>query len=358
MQEKGSDFAEEGTCAHALCENKLRKRLGEELVPNEWEELKERWFDTAMDSYTDEYVDYVWNEYQEALKRDKKAKLLIEKTLDFTPWIPNSFGTGDAIIVADKKMVVIDFKYGKGVEVSAVKNTQMAIYALGAYADYALDYDVAEVKMAIVQPRLNNISEWEVLAPDLRNWGEDVLKPIAQKADKGEGEQSPGEWCRFCKVKARCKALANNAMACYTQNEDKTLITEQEMPAVLALIPAIKSWCTAVEDYATAQAISGKQYEGFKLVEGRSVRVITDEAKLIEKLLAARVEPDHIFKPAAIRPIGELERTIGKKDFAALSQGCIDKPQGKPTLVPVTDKRPALNITSAEQDFSGITFEE
>lgn len=351
VQDKGSEFAEEGTCAHALCENKLRTMLGQELVPNEFDALKEKWFDKAMDAYTDEYVAYVWNEYQEALKKDKAAQLLIEKTLDFTPWIKESFGTGDCIIIAEGTCTVIDFKYGKGVEVSAHKNTQMAIYALGAIADYILDYDIDTVKMVIVQPRLNNISEWEWSREKLEQWGNQVLIPLADKAFKGEGEQHPGEWCKFCKVKATCKALANDAISCYTQHDDKAQISDAEMPGILSVIPAIKSWCTAVEDYATAQAIAGKHYEGYKIVEGRSVRKVSDKETLISNLLGANYVPEDIFNPAELKSIGDLEKLVGKKEFARLAEGCLSRPQGKPTLVPESDKRPVLNVTSAEEDF-------
>lgn len=355
-EDKGSSFAEEGTCAHALCEIKLRDLLGEEQQSNEFEELKDKWYDKAMDDYTDEYVTLVYGKYLDALKTDPEAKLLIERTLEFSAWIPESFGTCDAIIVGGNTIEVFDFKYGKGVEVSAVENTQMMIYALGATADYDLDYQLENVRMTIVQPRLANISEWEVSAKDLKRWGAEELAPRAALAIKGEGEHKAGSWCKFCKVKARCATLANQMIACYTQNEQKELITDEQMGDVLTLIPTIKSWCSAVEDYALVQALNGKKFKGHKVVEGRSVRKIADPDTLISRLLDSGVATSDIFKPAELKALGDLEKVVGKKEFAQLAKGCIEKPQGKPTLVPESDKREELHMSSAELDFRDITI--
>lgn len=352
VEDKGSEFAEQGTCAHALCEIKLLRLLGEEPDTTEFDALKERWYDTEMENCTDDYVEIVWNKYQEALKTDKRAQLLIEKKLDFSSWIPASFGTADAEVVTEDTLEVIDFKYGKGVEVSAVRNTQMMIYALGALGDYDLDYDINEVRMTIVQPRIHNVSEWSISTDELKKWADTTLQERAKLAYDGKGEQKAGEWCRFCKVKARCSVLANNAVAAYTQHEDKTLITDDEMPEILKLVPAIKSWCTAVEDYATAMAIDGHRWKGFKLVEGRSVRKITDPDQLSNMLEMSGYED--IYKPTELKPIGELEKMVGKKAFAELSKGLIEKPAGKPTLVTEDDKRQEINVSSAVEDFKNI----
>lgn len=354
VEDQGSSFAEEGTCAHALCEIKLRDLMGYQPEPNEFEELKDRWYDKSMEDYTDEYVTLVYGKYLDAQKKDPNAILIIEKTLDFSSWIPESFGTCDAIIVSEGEIEVFDFKYGKGVEVSAVENPQMMIYALGAMADYDLEYNIKTVRMAIVQPRVSNFSEWEISMADLRKWATETLAVKARLAIMGEGEHQAGGWCKFCKIKARCSALANKMMACYTQNEVKELISDEQMGDVLALIPTIKTWCTAVEDYALAQALAGKRFKGHKLVEGRAIRKITDSDTLISRLLDAGHSTSDIFKPAELRSLGDLEKTVGKKKFAELAQGCIEKPQGKPTLAPESDKRQEWNVSSAALDFKDI----
>ena len=355
VEDHGSAFAEEGTCAHALCEIKLRNLLGMEPEENEFEELRDKWYDNAMEEYTDEYVSLVYGRYLEAKQKDPNAILLVEKTLDFSVWIPESFGTGDAILVSEGAIEVFDFKYGKGVEVSAVENPQMMIYALGAMADYDLDFCLETARMTIVQPRLSNTSEWEISVKDLKRWAETELMPKAMLAIMGEGEHSAGNWCRFCKVKERCAELANKMVACYTQNEVKELITDEQMGDILTLIPTIKSWCTAVEDYATAQALSGKRFKGHKLVEGRSVRKITDSDTLVSRLLDAGHTPADIFRPAELRTLSELEKVVGKKNFTAMAKDCIERPQGKPTLVPESDKRQEWNVSSAELDFKDIS---
>jgi hypothetical protein len=354
VEDQGSSFAEEGTCAHALCEIKLRDLMGYQPEPNEFEELKDKWYDKPMEDYTDEYVTLVYGKYLDAQKKDPNAILIIEKTLDFSSWIPESFGTCDAIIVSEGEIEVFDFKYGKGVEVSAVENPQMMIYALGAMADYDLEYNIKTVRMTIVQPRVSNFSEWEISMADLRKWATETLAVKARLAIMGEGEHQAGGWCKFCKIKARCSALANKMMACYTQNEVKELITDEQMGDILTLIPTIKTWCTAVEDYALAQALNGKHFKGHKLVEGRAIRKVTDSDTLIARLLDAGHSTSDIFKPAELRSLGDLEKVAGKKKFAELAKGCVEKPQGKPTLAPESDKRQEWNVSSAALDFKDI----
>lgn len=354
VEDQGSSFAEEGTCAHALCEIKLRDLMGYQPEPNEFEELKDKWYDKSMEDYTGEYVTLVYGKYLDAQKKDPNALLFIEKTLDFSSWIPESFGTCDAIIVSEGEIEVFDFKYGKGVEVSAVENPQMMIYALGAMVDYDLEYNIKTVRMTIVQPRVSNFSEWEISMADLRKWATETLAVKARLAIMGEGEHQAGGWCKFCKIKARCSALANKMMACYTQNEVKELITDEQMGDILTLIPTIKTWCTAVEDYALAQALNGKHFKGHKLVEGRAIRKVTDSDTLVARLLDAGHSTSDIFKPAELRSLGDLEKVAGKKKFAELAKGCIEKPQGKPTLAPESDKRQEWNVSSAALDFKDI----
>lgn len=356
-EEESSPFAEEGTCAHALCEIRLLELLGQEPGPNEFEELKDKWYDKAMEDYANEYVSLVYSKYLEAKNRDPETMLLVEKTLDFSEWIPESFGTCDAIIISEGQIEVFDFKYGKGVAVQADNNPQMMIYALGALADYDLDYGISKVNMTIVQPRLANVSEWQIDAQELKEWATNTLAVKAKLAYAGKGDQLAGTWCKFCKIKARCAALAERMTACYTQHEVKELITDSQMSDILALIPLIKTWCSAVEEYALAQALLGKKYKGLKLVEGRSVRRINDPSTLAATLLEAGYDKEVIYKPLELRGIGELEKAVGKKRFSSLAEGCIEKPQGKPTLVSEDDKREELIVNSAELDFQNIIVE-
>lgn len=366
VPDKGSVYAEEGSCAHALCEFKLLHYLNVETggkyeqalkaARDEFEQGREKYSTDEMKEATDLYVSVVWEKYRDALKSTADAQLFVEKRLDFTKYIPDSFGTADAIIIADGMMEVIDFKYGKGVEVSATENTQMMIYALGALDAYSWEYDIRCVRMTIIQPRKQNISEYELSVDELDKWQEEKLTPAARKANKGDGEQKPGEWCRFCKVQAQCAKLAEQALSVHSEHKDKGLITAEQMPAILEVIPTIKKWCTAVEESALARAIDGEEFEGWKIVEGRSIRVVSDSG-----LLGARLEEagaTDIYKPKELRALGELEKLVGKKKFAELSDGCVIKPEGKPALVPLSDKRPPKNYSSAQKDFENIEIDE
>lgn len=365
MPDKGSVYAEEGSCAHALCESGLLRLLNVERggqyaeaqrkAEQEFEAGREKFYNAEMQEAVDIYVATVWEKYRDAVKTTLDAELFVEKKLDFGKYIPGSFGTADAIIIADGVMEVIDFKYGKGVEVSATQNTQMMIYALGALDAYSWEYDIKSVRMTIVQPRKANVSEYELSVEDLSKWQEEELTPAAQRAEKGEGKQEPGEWCRFCKVKARCARLADQATDAYLRHENKELISDTEMPPLLALLPAIKVWATAVEEYALARAVSGVEFEGWKVVEGRSMRKITDPDTLRTRLLDAGVKD--IYKPVELRPIGELEKLVGKKEFATRAIGCVVKPEGKPTLVPSSDKRASKTYNSAQMDFENLQLD-
>lgn len=352
-EDHGSVFAAEGSIAHAGCEAQLLDLLGLDAREAKKEyEAGAEFHSKEMEECIGLYVATVWDKYQSAKRATPDAKLFVERRLDFTKWVPEAFGTADAIIIADGLMEVIDFKYGKGVEVSAIQNTQMMIYALGAISEFEMEYDIEKVRMTIVQPRKSNYSEFELSVSDLVNWAVDVLMPAAKIAFKGEGEQKPGEWCKFCKAKATCSKLANQAISVYTQHEEKAEIKDEEMSAILALIPAIKSWCTAVEEYATAKAIAGTQFDGFKLVEGRSIRTITDQSELAVRLKSEGFED--VYKAPELKTLTELEKMVGKKKFMTLSDGLIHKPQGKPTLVPLSDKREPMNVNSAEEDFKNI----
>lgn len=346
VTDKGSEFAAEGTLAHAYCALKLKEFLG---LPTEDEakeiaELNDRYHTGEMDEYTDTYKTIVLEKFTAARAITKDAQLLVETRLDFSEYVPEAFGTADAIIIADGTMEVIDFKYGKGVKVLAADNPQMKIYALGAYEKFSFEYQIERVRMTIVQPRIDNLSDYELSVADLLAWTNEVLTPRAQEAYKGDGPQVPGEWCQFCKVKSNCRALANRCIEAANNHPDPKLISPKELATdVLPILATVKTWLSGVEDYALQQALSGVQLPGWKVVEGRSVRKITDQDGAALALNKAGYKTAEIYKPQELRTITDLEKLTGKKQFAVICGEFVEKPQGKPTLAPDSDKRPAID---------------
>lgn len=356
IKDEGSDYAAEGTLAHVYCAMKLKNFLG---LPTDGEKeeiaaLQEKYGTGEMAEYTDTYVTIVLEKYNAARAATPDAQLLVETRLDFSDYVPEAFGTADAIIIADGTMEVIDFKYGKGVKVSAVENPQMMIYALGAYARFAFEYRIDNLRATIVQPRIDNLSEYEITVEELTAWAANVLTPAAEKAYKGEGPQTPGAWCQFCKVKNQCRALASKCKEVVAV--DPKLITPEELAKdVLPMVPIVKTWISGVEDFALAQALNGVQLPGWKIVEGRSVRKITDTDSVAAVLTKNGYKQNDIFKPVEMRTITDLEKLVGKKQFAAMCGEWINKPQGKPTLAPEGDKRKAIDPIA--DDFKGINID-
>ena len=352
----GSAFAEEGTLAHAYCARHLKSFLGLPTALEEAEiaQLDGKYHTGEMDEYTETYKTIVLEKFNAARAKTRDAQLLVEVRLDFTEWMPEAFGTADAVIIADGVMEVIDFKYGKGVKVSAVGNPQMQIYALGAYSRFSFEYNIRRVRMTIVQPRIDNLSEQELDVADLLAWAKYELKPKAEEAFSDDGRQKPGEWCQFCKVKATCKALADMTFSAVGSHpEPKTIAPEEMASRVLPLLDIIKTWVKGVEDYTLEQALSGQKYAGFKLVAGRSVRKIIDP-EAVMGALSGQFAEDAYMNPRELKTITDLEKVIGKKRFSELCGEWIDKPQGKPTLVPESDKRPELS----GDDFANVSLSE
>lgn len=354
VEDKSSTFAEEGTLAHAYCAKKLKEFLGLSVDEENAEiaQLNEQYHSGEMDEYTDTYKTIVLEKFNAARAKTKDAQLLVEVKLDFSHYVPDAFGTSDAIIIADGVMEVIDFKYGKGVKVSAVENPQMMIYAIGAWDLFNFEYDIHKVRMTIVQPRIDNLSEFELDAADLINWVVNELEPKAHEAYAG-GKQKPGEWCRFCKVKATCKALSSLCIDAQQANPDPRKISKEVMETtILPFLSTFKTWLSGIEEYSLEQALSGVQYKGYKIVEGRSIRKITDPTAVMQLLDKEGFAKEDYIKPTELRSITDLERLVGKKRFGAICAEYINKPQGKPTLVPDSDKRPAFN--QAADDFKDI----
>ena len=348
LPDTSSEFARQGTDAHTLCEFKVKTALGQKM---EDPTKSLTYFDEEMADCSDMYAQYVMEQLTAAKEKCKDPIVLIEQHLDFSKWVPQGFGTGDCVIVADETLQVIDFKYGVGILVDAEKNPQMMCYALGALQLFEGIYDIDSVSMTIFQPRRDNVSTYTISKAELLKWADEVLAPTAQLAAKGEGEYKAGDHCQFCKVKATCRKRAeyNLELARYDFEMPSTL-NDDEIEAILSKADALVSWAGDIKEYALQQAVNGKQWNDWKLVEGRSNRKYVNENAVAEAVHKAGYDPfEH-----KVLGITAMTRMLGKTKFEELLSGYIEKPQGKPTLVPMSDKRPAMNISkaaSAADDF-------
>ena len=348
--DRSSEAAAEGSAAHALCEHKLRKALKMRST-----RPVSKYDSDEMEMYTNSYVEFVLEQIEVAKQHCADPFVLIEQRLDFSCHVPDGFGTGDCLIVADKLLHIIDFKYGLGVLVDAEENPQMMLYALGALRLFDALYDIDTISMSIFQPRRENVSTWTIAVAELEEWAEQTLRPKAELAFKGEGEFNPGPWCTFCKAAVKCRARAEEKLALARYEFAKPpLLTDEEIEDILSRLDDLTKWANEIAAYAQDAAINhGKQWTGFKLVEGRSIRKYTDETAVVIAATAAGYRD--IFKKSLI-PITEMEKLMGKKTFAEVLGGLVIKPQGKPTLVPASDKRPAIH-TGANHDFNEFTEE-
>ena len=347
VTETPSEAALQGTAAHALAEHKLRRALKQQS-----KRPVSKYEDDEMNTHTDDYVSYVLEQYEQAKQVTSGAVIYIEQHLDFSNVVPGGFGTGDCLIVADGTLHVIDLKYGLGVLVEAEWNPQMMLYAIGALALFDALYDIEQVALTIFQPRRENVSTWTISVTELNKWAEHTLKPAAELAAKGEGEFYAGAWCQFCKIASTCRARAEtNLELAKFEFAPPAELSADEVAKVLTQIPELTRWASDVQDYALSQALSGEQYEGFKLVAGRSIRKYTDETAVAEAAKAAGYRD--IYKRSLLT-ITAMEKLMGKKQFSEILGDLVVKPDGKPTLVPVTDKRPELQISTAADDFTNI----
>lgn len=349
-----STAAEEGTAAHELAEHKLRLLTGQPTIRPE-----STWHSEEMEEHTDEYADQVMAELAQAQEASPAAYLAIEQRLDFSHIVPNGFGTGDALIVGDGTMTVIDFKYGKGVPVSAAGNPQMMLYALGALAQFGLFYDIQQVRMVIFQPRLGNTSIDEVTVGELSAWADEVVKPAAEKAAKGEGQLTAGEWCRFCRHAPQCPALAAEHFAPVPTTGDNLTpaapepdtLTDEQISRIVTHSGELKKWLSKVESFALGRATGGHDYPGLKVVEGRSVRRYQDEVAVAQ----AVEETGHNPWEHKLLGVTAMTKMLGKKTFDEVVGPHLHKPEGKPTLVPESDKRPAITLATPENTFQPLT---
>lgn len=352
LPDESSEYAAQGTDAHALCEYKLRSYLGER-VSDPRENLT--WYDQEMEIYTDDYMTFVAGQIIEAKEKCLDPVVMVEQKLDMTEYGEGMFGTADCVIVADGNLHIIDFKYGSGVAVSAGDtkkvNAQLACYALGALLVYDFLYDIDTVTMTIFQPRRENVSSVTVDKGDLLRWGEEVLKPAAALALKGGGEYRAGDHCRFCKIRNNCRKRAEQAMeeAKYDFRLPSTL-EDREIEELLPKLDEMISWAESVKEYALKAALDGKSWNGWKIVEGQSKRKYKDELAVAKAVKAAGYDPYEL----KVLGITDMTKLLGKTRFNKLLGKLIVKPAGKPTLVPVEDSRPEMKKT-AEEEFKEET---
>lgn len=375
--ETTSEAAEEGTLAHSLAElliahrtKKLTaKKFREQLAILESDPL----YNKAMYEYCDGFSIYVLEVLAEARARDSQAVLYVEEEIDLSAHLPEGFGHIDINILGGGVLDVIDFKYGKGVKVDARDNNQLRIYALGSIEEYGFAYDIHTIRLHIYQPRMNNVSIWEVSRTDLGVWAETVLKPAAQLAYIGGGEFAAGKQCQFCKAKITCKANAEYQLEIarieFSEitdfdevgdvGTDPKTLSDDQVTAILRRADAFKNWVKSVEDYALSEAKNGKTWPGFKLVNGKSKRTITDTAAVEKLLIKEGFDRTKIYKPQEMVAMTDIEKLTGKKFFDEKIATYTLKQPGAPTLVDREDPRPEIGGTvAAVADFDGLEEDE
>ena len=338
-------FTQEGTLAHEVAETVARKRLNLGVnVRNLGEDVDKEMIDCA-----ESYADYI----QELITCDNPL-ILLEQRVDFSPWVPDGFGTADCIIIQGNTMDVIDYKYGKGVAVSAEDNPQEMLYGLGALNDYGFAYDVDTVRLHIFQPRMNNVSVFDLYAEDLDAWGELTVKPIAQKAAKGKGAHKAGEHCRFCPHAGRCRTLTKTCTEYITTHGMKAgvpVLAPWEVAEVLAMEPLVTLWLKRVKDQALTTLLDGGEIPGYKAVEGRGSRAWADELEVAAELEKHGISREDYTKTEVLS-VAQMEKALGKKKVAELVGSHIVKTTGAPTVAPMSDKRPAYDrLAEAQNDF-------
>lgn len=354
--DEGSEYAAEGSLAHAIAELKVRKystvmtnqKYGRDMKKLEADPL----YQAEMQRHTDYYLDYIKGQ---AMQYSTIPHIATETRLDLNSYVPEGFGTADCIIIGDNTLEVVDFKYGKGVPVSAEDNPQMRLYALGALQRYAMLYPVTTVRMTIIQPRIDNSNSSEMSVNNLLSWGESI-KPIAAKAYNGVGEYIPGEHCRFCKAKATCRSRANT----YTALQDfggelPPSLSDEEVGHILRVAGNLKQWVSDVEEYALKTLVAGGEIPGWKIVEGRSNRVINDVDACFKRLIAGGIQEEMLYERKPIT-LTAIEKMVGKQYVNDNLSDFIEKPQGKPTLAVAEDSRPAMQLhQTAAEDFGTTT---
>lgn len=349
-----STYAEEGTLAHELCEIKVNKALlgmSTKAYNSALKKIKGNdLYQTEMDKYTEEYLEYI---QEKVHSFEYPPTIIVEKKVDFSDYVPEGFGTADCIILADGELHIVDFKYGKGVEVFADYNPQMMLYALGAYLEYSFLFQIDAIKMTIVQPRLNNISEFSIGVNELLEWADSTVRPKAQMAWNGEGDFVAGEHCKFCRAKALCRERARkNLEAEKFELKEGPLLSLDEIGEALKKAIDLAKWAEDLKEYALAESLKGNDIPGWKAVEGRGNRNFTDNDLAIKKLKEAGIAEELLYERKQYT-LAQIEKLVGTKDFKKIVGDLVVKNPGKPTLVVDTDKREKItNKVTAAEDFA------
>ena len=357
FEDKVSVYAEEGTFLHELCELKLHRYLGDmtpEAIEAQYAEHRDNdFYSDEAEAVTDEYLSFCIETIEAVRLSCPDPLIMVEHRIDYSDYVPEGFGTGDLVIVADGLIEVIDFKGGRGVKVDADHNSQLMLYALGALTEFDVLYDIHRVRMSIVQPRLNNKSTFEMDADELIHWAETEVRPKALLAYEGKGEFCAGDWCRFCKAKYTCRKRSEYHMSLAEQDfKEPALLSEEEIVEILPVAESLKSWVEDLLSYATQEALNGKEWQGYKLVAGKSNRKYTSDAEVIKAATEAGFTD--IYKTVLLG-VGDLEKRMGKKKFKEVIGKYVIKPQGAPTLVPESDPRKPYEVKSdAAEDFANI----
>lgn len=348
FDDEESKYAAEGSAGHALAEHCIKKYLKLQTTkPNS------EYYTEELVEAVDEYVDFVKGEIEEAKEECKDPVFAVEQKVDISDYIDDCFGTADMVIVTEKVAHIIDLKLGRGVEISAECNEQLMTYGLGILSMAEMLYDVETVRLTIFQPRISNYSTWDIAAGDLKKWGEEILKPRGAMALIGAGDFRAGSWCRFCKARNQCRARAEEFLKlAQMEFKEPALLTDEEIADVLKKAGDISMWAADIYTYAQQEAIThGKSWPGYKLVEGRSNRKYTSEVDVEDA--AKQAGYTDIYKHSLIG-ITDMEKLMGKKDFARVLGKFVYKPQGKITLVPESDKRKAITKDTAEAEFTEV----
>lgn len=359
-EHKTSPYAQEGTLAHELAELYLRRDVLRGTSEDEFnakleEIMSNPLFQDEMLEMVPIYTDYCVSQLIEARKDNVFAVMEIEQKLDFSEYVPEGFGTADCCIVNDNTLEVIDLKYGKGVPVYADWNPQLMIYGIGAWRKYCMVYDIENIRLTIIQPRLDNISTFTLTVKELQDWADEILEPAAQSAFNGKGDLNVGGWCRFCSVKNRCRRLAQEQLELAKHEfRDAPLLTDEEIADIISKAPRLMEWANSIVEYAQEQAVNhGKHWPGYKLVEEVSRRRWIDENKVADIIMQTipAVSEDQLYT-TKLKSITEVEKLLGRRAFTAIADSVCVKPEGKPTLVPLDDKRPAIGNEQAKIDFA------
>ena len=352
-----SIYADEGTIAHGVAEGMISKddklvqkyKVEADKFYEEHPELNGTFFEMKM--ILQPYVDYVFEEYAEQVHEDEAAQLMTEERVDLTEYIPGGFGTSDVVILRQGRLHIIDLKYGKGVSVSAEDNPQLKLYALGTLARFDMLYDIEDVVMTIYQPRLDNVSTDTIKAKDLYTWGEEVIKPGAQLALSEDAPVHAGDWCQFCPARYDCKERARDAME-LQKYLGQMVLSPEEIAEILGKIDRLTKFAEDIKDSALTKALDGEEIPGWKVVEGRSIRkYVGSEEEIVRQCEGAGYDQALLYERKLLT-ITNMEKLMGKKQFAEVLGAYVEKPEGKPTLAPESDKRPAITNNSAAEDFA------